>query len=240
MFVMNRFSREEMLIGTDGMLSLKNSHIAVFGIGGVGSFVCEALARAGVGKLTLIDNDTVSPTNINRQLVALESTVGLLKTKVMKDRIADINPEAEVFEINDFYLPENAHLFPLENYNYIVDCIDTVSGKLSLIERADKAGINIISCMGTGNKLYGDRLKISDIYKTSVCPLARVIRKGCKDRNIKSLKVCYSEEMPVKNEPTDEKTNSGRPVPGSVSFVPSVAGLLIAGEVVRDIISKTL
>lgn len=233
---MNRFSREEMLLGAEAMEKLKNAHVAVFGIGGVGSYVCEALVRAGVGNLTLIDNDVVSETNINRQLVALESTVGVAKTKVMADRINDINPNANVSAVNMFYLPENAEDFPLDGYTYIVDCIDTVSGKLSLIERAYNSGINIISSMGTGNKLYGEKLKISDIYKTSVCPLARVIRKGCKDRGIKKLKVCYSEEMPIKHSDMSETTNAGRPIPGSVSFVPSVAGLLIAGEVVRDII----
>ncbi len=234
---MNRFSREEMLIGADAMIKLKNARIAVFGIGGVGSYVCEALARAGVGAITLVDNDVVSQTNINRQLVALQSTVGVAKTKVMRDRIKDINPDTDISEVNMFYLPENAEDFSVDGYSYIVDCIDTVSSKLSLIERAYNSGIDIISCMGTGNKLYGDKLKISDIYKTSVCPLARVIRKGCKDRGIKKLKVCYSEEMPVKNNVTSETTNAGRPVPGSISFVPSVAGLLIAGEVVRDIIN---
>lgn len=233
---MNRFSREEMLLGAEAMEKLKNAHVAVFGIGGVGSYVCEALSRAGVGNLTLVDNDVVSETNINRQLVALESTVGIAKTKVMADRIKDINPKANVSVVNMFYLPENAEDFPLSGYTYIVDCIDTVSGKLSLIERAYNSGINIISSMGTGNKLYGEQLKISDIYKTSVCPLARVIRKGCKDQGIKKLKVCYSEEMPVKYNNSTETTNAGRPVPGSISFVPSVAGLLIAGEVVRDII----
>lgn len=233
---MNRFSREEMLLGAEAMEKLKNAHVAVFGIGGVGSYVCEALSRAGVGNLTIVDNDVVSETNINRQIVALESTVGIAKTKVMADRIKDINPKANVSVVNMFYLPENAEDFPLSGYTYIVDCIDTVSGKLSLIERAYNSGINIISSMGTGNKLYGEQLKISDIYKTSVCPLARVIRKGCKDRGIKKLKVCYSEETPVKYNNLTETTNAGRPVPGSISFVPSVAGLLIAGEVVRDII----
>ena len=233
----NSFMREEMLIGKDALKKLGNSHVAVFGIGGVGSFVCEALARAGVGKFTLIDNDTVSQSNINRQLIALTSTIGELKTKVMKNRILDINPECEVREINEFYLPENAHRIHLEQFDYVVDCIDTVSGKISLIERTFEEKINIISSMGTGNKLRGDLLKISDIYSTTVCPLARVIRKECKNRGIDKLKVLYSEEEPIKQSlESCEKTNSGRPVPGSISFVPSVAGLLIAGEVIRDLI----
>ena len=233
---MDRFSREKTLIGEEKFNILKSAHIAVFGIGGVGGYACEALARAGVGEITLIDNDVVSETNINRQIVALNSTVGRPKTTVMKERIADINPVCIVHEINLFYLPENAREFPLESFDYIVDCIDTVSGKISLIEIAHSLGIKIISCMGTGNKIHGEKLKIANIYDTSVCPLARVIRKECKDRNIKKLKVLYSDEQPVKSSESLEKTHLGRPVPSSISFVPSVAGLLIAGEVVRDII----
>lgn len=232
---MERFSREIMLIGQERFDKLSSAHIAVFGIGGVGSYVCEALARAGIGKMTLIDNDCVSNTNINRQLVALESTVGLPKTKVMADRILDINPACEINTVNEFYLPEKAEDFHLD-YDYVIDCIDTVSGKLSLIERCYNGKIRIISCMGTGNKLNASLLKISDIFKTSVCPLARVIRKECKDRGILSLKVCYSEEQPIKPQNANEHTHTGRPVPASISFVPSVAGLLIADEVIRDII----
>ena len=236
---MTRFSREEMLIGKSKLEKLNNSHVAVFGIGGVGSYVCEALARAGVGTLTLIDNDVVSTSNINRQLIALESSIGKKKTAVMKERILDINPEAIVFEINKFYLPEVEAEFPLDKYDYIVDCIDTVSGKMSLIERARAMDKKIISCMGTGNKIHAEMLEIADISETSVCPLARVIRKECKDRGIKQLKVLFSKEQPKKHVLSDykEKTNTGRPVPASISFVPSVAGLLIAGEVVRDLIN---
>ena len=233
---MDRFSREITLIGEDKFNILTDSHIGVFGIGGVGGYVCEALARAGVGEITLIDNDVVSKTNLNRQIVALGSTIGRLKTTVMKERILDINPSCRVHEINEFYLPENAHEFPLDSFDYIVDCIDTVSGKVSLIEIANSLDKKIISCMGTGNKIQGEKLKIADIYDTSVCPLARVIRKECKDRNIKKLKVLYSDEQPVKSVAGIEKTHIGRPVPSSISFVPSVAGLLIAGEVVRDIV----
>ena len=233
---MDRFSREKTLIGEEKFDILTSAHVAVFGIGGVGGYVCEALARAGIGEFTLIDNDDVSETNINRQIIALSSTIGKLKTTVMKERIEDINPSCIVHENNMFYLPENAHEFPLNSFDYIVDCIDTVSGKISLIESANRLNIRIISCMGTGNKLHGEKLKIADIYDTSVCPLARVIRKECKDRKVKKLKVLYSDEQPVKTPEGLEKTHLGRPVPSSISFVPSVAGLLIAGEVVRDII----
>lgn len=233
---MERFIREKMLIGEAAFKKLTESHVAVFGIGGVGSYVCEALIRAGVGVMTFIDNDTVSLTNINRQLPALENTIGNFKTEVMKKRAEEINPKVKINIINKFYLPENAHEFPLDEYSYVVDCIDTVSGKISLIERCSASGIKIISCMGTGNKIQGEMLKIADIYSTSVCPLARVIRKECKERNIPSLKVCFSKEQPIKPMFTDEATHTGRPVPGSISFVPSVAGLLIAGEVIRDII----
>lgn len=235
---MNRFSREITLIGEEKFKLLENAHVAVFGIGGVGGYVAEALARAGVGEITLIDNDVVSETNINRQIVALGSTIGKFKTSVMKERIEDINPSCKVFEINKFYLPENSQEFPIDTFDYMVDCIDTVSGKISLIVEANSRGKRIISCMGTGNKIHGEKLKIADIYNTSVCPLARVIRKECKDRNIKKLKVLYSDEQPVKSADVSEKTHLGRPVPSSISFVPSVAGLLIAGEVVRDIIKE--
>lgn len=233
---MDRFSREKTLIGEEKFDILTSAHVAVFGIGGVGGYVCEALARAGIGEFTLIDNDDVSETNINRQIIALSSTIGKLKTTVMKERIEDINPSCIVHENNMFYLPENANEFPLNSFDYIVDCIDTVSGKISLIESANRLNIRIISCMGTGNKIHGEKLKIADIYDTSVCPLARVIRKECKDRKVKKLKVLYSDEQPVKTPESLEKTHLGRPVPSSISFVPSVAGLLIAGEVVRDII----
>ena len=229
---MQRFEREIMMIGKDGFDRLRNSHIAVFGVGGVGSFACEALARAGVGELTLTDSDCVSVTNINRQLIALSSTVGRKKTSVMRERISDINENAAVHEINKFYLPENAEEFPLDGYDYIADCIDTVSGKLSLAEHANRAGVPIISCMGTGNKLHPELLEITDIYKTSVCPLARVMRRECRARGINSLKVIYSKEEPRKPlVPAGEK-----PVPASISFVPSAAGLMIAGEIVRDIL----
>ena len=234
---MERFIREKMIIGDDAFYKINNSHIAVFGIGGVGSYVCEALARAGVGELTLVDNDIVSKSNINRQLVALSSTIGQYKTTVMKHRINDINPYISVNEIKKFYLPENESDFPLDNYDYVIDCIDTVSAKLSLAERCTKSNIKIISSMGTGNKIHGEMLEIDDLYNTSVCPLARVMRRECNKRNIKKLKVLYSKEEPITPfQMTTTELKNNRIAPGSISFVPSVAGLLIAGEVIRDLI----
>lgn len=222
----DQFSRTATLLGEESVNLLKNSRVAVFGVGGVGGFVVEALARCGVGKLTLFDSDDVAESNINRQIIALHSTVGKKKTEVMRDRIADINPAAEVVCNNVFYLPENADDYDFSEYDYIVDAVDTVSAKLEIIERAYKMGIPVISSMGTGNKLDPTRLEIADIYETSVCPLARVMRRELKARGVKKLKVVYSKEEP--------KKSSGR-VPASCSFVPSVAGLIIASAVVRDI-----
>ncbi len=224
-----QFDRTKMLIGEEGLLKLKNSHVAVFGIGGVGGYVCEALVRSGVGSFTLVDNDTVSITNINRQIIALHSTVGRYKTEVMRERMLDINPNVEVEIRNCFYLPENADEFDFSGYDYVVDAVDTVTAKLSIIERAKETGVPVISSMGTGNKLDPSMFEVSDIYKTSVCPLAKVMRKECKARGIKSLKVVYSKEEPVR---TGERT------PGSMSFSPPVAGLLLAGEVIKDIVGK--
>ncbi|MBQ7794642.1 MAG: tRNA threonylcarbamoyladenosine dehydratase [Clostridia bacterium] len=222
-----------MLIGTENIEVLKNSSVAVFGIGGVGSFVAEALARCGVGKILLVDNDTVSLSNINRQLIALHSTVGRAKTEVMKERITDINPLCNVETADVFYTESND--IDLSGYDYIVDAIDTVSSKLTLICEAKRLNIPIISSMGTGNKLDASHFKIADISKTSVCPLARVMRKELKVRGITKLKVLYSDEQP--RTPTITLSEAGRrQIPASISFVPSVAGLLIAGEVVRDLI----
>lgn len=232
--MINRFSRTEMIFGTEAMEKLKSAHVAVFGIGGVGGHAAEAVARCGVGKITLFDNDTVSVTNINRQAVAADSTVGRYKTEVMRERILDINPRAEVTVYNTFYLPENADDFPLDEYSYIIDAIDTVSAKTELAVRADTLGIPMISSMGTGNKLDPCMLEVTDIYKTSVCPLARVMRRELKNRGVSSLKVVYSRETPITPSESEEQT-SKRAVPGSVSFVPSVAGLIIAGEAVKDI-----
>ena len=230
-----KFSRTRMLIGDDALRKLKASHVAVFGIGGVGGFVCEALARGGIGRFTLIDNDTVSKSNINRQIIALTSTVGKPKTQVMKERILDINPESRVECIDRFILPENIDEFDFTDYDYIVDAIDTVSGKIAIIEKAYSFGKPVISSMGTGNKTDPTRFEITDINKTSVCPLARVMRYELKKRGVKKLKVLYSKEEPVKPQ-NEQKNEIGKAVPGSISFVPSVAGLIIGGEVIKDLI----
>lgn len=231
------FSRTEILLGKSAMDKLKNAHVAVFGIGGVGSYTAEALARSGVGTLTLVDNDVISPTNINRQLFALHSTVGMNKTDVAESRLKDINPEINIIKKNTFYLPENADEFNLCDYDYIVDAIDTVAAKLELAKRAEAAGTGLISSMGTGNKLSPEMLEVADIYETSICPLARVMRKECRARGIKSLKCVYSKEEAVKPLETKEtRGTQNRPVPGSVAFVPSVAGLIIAKEVITDLI----
>lgn len=230
---MEQFQRTQMLIGKDALEKLRMSKVAIFGIGGVGSYVAEALARVGVGEFLLCDNDVVSESNINRQIIALHSTVGKTKVAVMKERILDINKSAKVIEAQSFFESENAHLFKLDDFSYIVDAIDTVSSKLELISLAKKLNVPIISSMGTGNKLKPNLFEITDIYKTSVCPLARVMRKELKSRGIDSLKVLYSREAPIKSE--DTICENGRHIPGSISFVPSAAGLIIAGEVICDI-----
>ncbi|MBQ2829062.1 MAG: tRNA threonylcarbamoyladenosine dehydratase [Clostridia bacterium] len=230
------FSRQNIVFGSDSLEKLKNSRVAVFGVGGVGGYVCEALARSGVGTLDIIDNDTVSPSNINRQIIALHSTIGKNKVDVCKERLLDINPEITVNTHNCFFLKENENEFEFENFDYVVDAIDTVSGKLALAVIADKLSIPIISSMGAGNKTDPTQFKVADIYKTSVCPLAKAMRKLCRDNGVKKLKVVYSEEMPtIKEELIDESSNK-RQIPGSVSFVPSVVGLIMAGEVVKDLI----
>ena len=220
-------SRTEQLIGSDAISKLKNARVAVFGIGGVGSYVVEALARSGVGSLDMIDNDTVAESNLNRQLVALHSTLGKPKVLVAKERVLDINPDIKVNTHQCFYLPEESDKFPFAEYDYIVDAIDTVKAKISLVEEANKVGTPIICSMGTGNKLDPTRFEISDISKTSVCPLAKVMRVELRKRGINHLKVLYSKEEPV---------NIGSRTPASISFVPSVAGLIIAGEVIKDLI----
>lgn len=222
------YERTQMLFGIENIEKIKNSHIAVFGVGGVGSFACEALARAGIGKFDLIDNDTVAPSNLNRQLVALTSTVGKYKVDVMKERILDINPDAQVNTFKTFYLPETANEFDFTKYDYIIDAIDTVAGKVEIALNADKTKTPLISSMGAGNKVNPDMFEVADIYKTSVCPLAKVMRTRLKKLGIKKLKVVYSKEKPIKN-------NTGVRYPGSCSFTPSVAGLIIAGEVIKDI-----
>lgn len=232
--MLHEFSRAELLLGAESTEKLRRAHVAVFGIGGVGSFAAEALARAGVGKLTLIDNDTVSLTNRNRQLIALSSTLGQPKVTVMAQRIADIHPAALVQPLQQFYDADST--LELTQFDYIIDAIDTVSAKLMLIEKCYQLRVPIICSMGTGNKLDPTRFTVSDIYKTSVCPLARVIRQECKKRRIPRLKVVYSTEQPRSPLPSDEqKGTAGRPVPGSVSFVPPVAGMILAGEVIRTL-----
>ena len=233
----NEFSRTELLIGEEGLHRLRRSTVMVLGVGGVGSHCIEALARSGAGRLILVDNDTVSLTNINRQSIAYHSTIGQYKTQVMKERIRDICPQTEVVTHEMFVLPENMDTLFEERPDYIVDAIDTVTAKLALVERAKADEIPIISCMGTGNKLHAEMFEITDISKTSVCPLCKVMRKELKARGIYHLKVLYSKEKPVDTSGRDSGEEKGqrRSIPGSVSFVPPVAGLLIAGEVIRDI-----
>ncbi len=221
------FKRTEALIGNDALEKLKSSHVAVFGIGGVGGYIVEALARGGIGEITLIDNDTVKESNINRQIIALTSTVGDKKTEAFEKRLKDINPEIKVNLCDLFVLPENCGEIDFSRFDYVADAIDTVSGKLAIIENCKRAGVPVISSMGTGNKLDPTAFEITDIYKTSVCPLARVMRYELKKRGIKKLKVLYSKENPVKQ---DSRT------PASISFVPPVAGLIIAGEIIKDLI----
>ena len=236
--MVHEFSRTELLIGSEKLEKLRQSTVMVLGVGGVGSHCIEALARCGVGKLILVDNDTVSLTNINRQAIAYQSTVGEYKTKVMKQRIEDICPDTEVVTYEMFVLPDNVDILFLEKVDYIIDAIDTVTAKLVLVEKAAEYGVPIISSMGTGNKLHGELFEITDISKTSVCPLCKVMRKELKARGIYHLKVLYSKEKPVdtSGRRTGEDAGNRRSIPGSISFVPPVAGLLIAGEVIRDII----
>lgn len=248
--MLNQFSRTELLLGKDGMDKLEKSRVAVFGIGGVGGFTVEALARSGVGAFDLIDDDKVCLTNINRQLIATRETVGKYKVDVMKDRILSINPKAEVTVHKCFFLPENASDFDFASYSYVVDAIDTVTAKIELVLQAQKLGIPIISSMGAGNKLDPTQFHVADIYKTSMCPLAKVMRRELKKRGVKKLKVIYSTEKsrrPIEDMAiscrnhcicppgAQRKCTDRRDIPGSISFVPSVAGLIIAGEVIKDI-----
>lgn len=232
---MNEFSRTEMLIGKEKLNILKKSRVAVFGIGGVGGYVAEALARSGVGTIDIIDNDDISLTNINRQIIALNSTVGIAKVDVMEKRLKDINPQICVNAHKVFYMPETKDAFDFTKYDYVVDAIDTVTGKISLVIQAQECGTPIISCMGTGNKLNPAMLEVADIYKTSVCPLAKVMRYELKKRGIKKLKVVYSKETPIVPEKSEESTER-RAIPGSTAFVPPVAGMIIASEVIKDLI----
>jgi len=235
---MDPYSRTRLLLGDEAMDKLKNARVAVFGLGGVGGYVVEALARSGVGKLVLVDHDTVSSTNINRQILATQETVGMDKVIAAAKRVAAIDPNIEATPRKCFYLPETANRFDFSEYTYVVDAIDTVTGKMMLIQAAQAAGVPIISCMGTGNKLDPTAFRVADISQTSVCPLARIIRKECKKRGIRKLKVVYSTEDPIKVVPADlsELPEGRNALPGSVCFVPAAAGMVIAGEVIKDII----
>lgn len=248
--MLNQFSRTELLLGKEAMEKLKNSRVAVFGIGGVGGYTVEALARSGVGSFDLIDDDKVCLTNINRQIIATRKTVGKYKVEVMRERILEINPKAEVRTHQCFFTPETADQFDFSEYSYVVDAVDTVSAKIELVLRCQEKNIPIISCMGAGNKLDPTRFEVTDIYKTSVCPLAKVMRKELKTRGIKKLKVVYSKEPAIKPledmaiscrsncicpPGTERKCTAKRQIPGSNAFVPPVAGLIIAGEVIKDL-----
>lgn len=250
--MLNQFSRTELLIGKKAVEKLNNSKVAIFGIGGVGSFVVEGLARAGIGNFILVDDDKICLTNLNRQIIATRKTIGKPKVEIAKERILEINPDANIEIYQEFFMPDSKEILD-ENVNYVVDSVDTVTAKIELILRAKKLNIPIISCMGTGNKLDPTKFEVTDIYKTSICPLAKVMRKELRARGVENVKVVYSKEEPIK--PDDQsssscKTNCICPpgtkrkctirnqVPGSISFVPSVAGLIIAGEVTKDIINS--
>ncbi len=251
--MLNQFSRTELLIGEEGIRRLAESRVAVFGIGGVGGYTVEALARSGIGTLDLIDDDKVCLTNINRQIYATRSTIGKYKVDVAKERILDINPKAQVNIYKTFYMPDTADQFDFSQYDYVVDAIDTVTGKIQLVEQAERSGTPIISSMGAGNKMDPTAFRVADIYKTSVCPLAKVMRRELKKRGIKKLKVVYSQEMPMKPDDdnaascrnhcvcppgTKRKCTVRRQIPGSNAFVPSVVGLIAAGEVVKDLLAQ--
>lgn len=230
------FSRFEILIGKENIEKLKGKNIIVFGVGGVGGYVVEALVRSGIEHITIVDNDTVSYTNLNRQIIATQNSLEKKKVEVMKERILSINPQCQVETQEIFYLPENADMIDLERYDYVVDAIDTVTSKIELALRCEHKHIPLISCMGTGNKMNPSQLEVSDIYKTSVCPLAKVMRRELKNRHVKHLKVVYSKEVPIK--PLKIQQNKKRPVPGSTAFVPASAGLLIASEVIKDLLNQ--
>ncbi len=231
--------RTALLLGNLAMKKLEESTVAIFGVGGVGGYVAEALARSGVGKIVLIDKDEVSVSNINRQIIALHSTVGKHKVDVMKERILDINPEAQIETRKTFFLPDNSDTFDFKQYDYVVDAVDTVTAKLELVMKSEEAGVPVISSMGAGNKLDATAFKVADIYETKVCPLAKVMRKELKARGIDKLKVVYSEEQPFSPDTSKLQPDTDKKrIPGSVAFVPSVVGLIIAGEVIKDLTEK--
>jgi len=235
--MLTQFSRTELLLGSNALEKLSKSRVAVFGIGGVGGYTVEALIRSGLGEIDLIDNDTVSITNLNRQIIATQKTLGQYKVDAARDRILEINPDVKVNIHKTFYTNENADEFDFSKYDYVVDAIDTVVGKLSLIEKSKEANVPIICAMGAGNKLEASKFEVADISKTSVCPLARVIRTELKKRKIKNVKVVYSKEIPIKPLTGEEETVKHQ-IPGSTAFVPAVAGLIIAGEVIKDLIKN--
>lgn len=242
----DQYSRTRLLLGADGLNRLRNARVAIFGLGGVGGYAVEALARSGVGQLDLIDDDVINLTNLNRQVLALRSTIGMPKVEAAKKRILDIDPSIRVRTYQTFYLPETAGQFDFTQYDYVIDAIDTVTGKLALIAQAKAAGVPVISCMGTGNKLDPAGFRVSDISKTSSCALARIMRKECSKRGIKGVKVVWSPELPLEPQPDPDEIpepqregSSRRSLPGSMSFVPGVAGLIMAGEVVRDLNRST-
>lgn len=235
--MVNEFSRTALLVGESAIEKLENSKVAVFGIGGVGSYTVEALARSGVGHIVMIDNDSVAITNLNRQLPATTQTIGQAKVQAMKDRILTINPACQVTVFEKLYLPKTASELLANDYDYIVDAVDMVTAKLDLIVQADKMGIPIISAMGAGNKMDPTKFEVADVYETTVCPLAKIMRKELRRRNIEALKVVYSKEVPIKPLGSEENTDPRKQTPGSVAFVPSVAGLIIAGEVIKDLIN---
>lgn len=232
----DQFSRTKLIYGDEAMERFSSSRVAVFGIGGVGGYVVEALARSGIGALDIIDNDKVCPSNINRQIIATQKTVGDYKVDAAKERIHDINPDCEVRTYKTFFLPETAGLFSFQDYDYVVDAIDTVTGKLAIIECAKEAHVPVISSMGAGNKVNAAMFEVADIYETSICPLAKVMRRECRKRKIDSLKVVYSKEEPLR--PIENISEGRRVLPGSTAFAPSVAGLIIASEVVNDLAGK--
>lgn len=249
--ILNQFARTQLLLGEESMEKLSKKRVAVFGIGGVGGYVCEALVRSGVGAFDLIDNDTVCLTNLNRQIIATRETIGKDKVDVMRDRMRSIHPEVKITVHKCFFLPENADTFPFADYDYVVDAVDTVTAKIALILCAQKAKVPVISAMGAGNKLDAGRFKVADLYETKVCPLARIMRRELKKRGVDALKVVYSDEQPVRptgdgmagapemiSTGTEQGCVRQKDVPGSVAFVPAAAGLLIAGEVVKDLIAK--
>ncbi len=248
--MIDQFSRTELLIGKEGIARLQNAKVAVFGVGGVGGYAVEALVRSGVGSFVLVDDDRICLTNLNRQIIATRKTIGKYKVDVMKERILDINPKAHVETYQCFFLPENAQDFDFSQYSYVIDAVDTVTAKLEIITRAQQEGVPVISCMGAGNKLDPTQFQVADIYETTICPLARVMRRECRKRGIEHLKVVYSTEKAIRPledaaiscrtscvcpPGTARKCTERRDIPGSVSFVPSVAGLILAGEVIRDL-----